>query len=1798
MHSNKEVRFFRPFFSKNLIFNFKTLEMSLPHHAFRLFVTDYYFFSKRAKSALLTLALLLIGYSSLAQFNYDVSRAAYTGFNDRFFVGSEETNPLALTFNPTGTKMYVLGTSGDDVNQYTLSTAFDVSTASFDNVTFSIRDQEGNPYSLVFNNDGTKMYVLGISNDNVNQYSLTAPYNIATASYDGDGERFSVATQESVPTDISFNADGTKMFILGYGTNYIHQYTLSPAYDVSMAIYDGDAERFFVGSQEPLPASMRFNNDGTQMYVLGFSGDDINQYTLSVAYDVSTATFDGNEERKSVASEDTNPFAMTFNADGSKMFMMGTINDAIFEYTLTDVAPIIDGTVAGQLVNDRSTIAPFAEIIVEEGNSQDVSATITLDDNAKGVLSGADLMGTGPYTIAANSPALLQSTLRNLQFDPTDDRVSGGATETTTFTVEVSDGSNSVIDSNTTTITTTVPSVSSIVVAGTPDPFDATVDFTVTFRENVTGVDITDFTLNTSAQVSATLTGVTGVDDVYTVTVSSISGHGILSVDLLSSGTGIQDGASNAIAGGFEGNIHVVGFAFDLVNGAYAGDEERLLVGEQEFTPHEIVFVNNGFKMFLLGSNGDDINQYNLSTAYDVSTAVFDVSAGTFSVRAQDSNPYGMAFNNDGTKMFIVGDNDFVYQYSLSIPFDIFSAVYDGDAERFSVSAQETVPTDLAFNPDGTKLFVLGLAGDDISQYTLASPFDVSTAVFDGNSERLAVGSQESNPRSFVFAFNGKKIYLVGNSGDDVNSYTLSTPYDVSTAVFDGNDQRLFLNSLDGNPFGLAFNPDGTKLFVLGDVNDAIFEFLLFDVAPEISGAIIDQEVNDRSTVAPFEEIVITEQNNQNVSATITLDNNAKGVLSGAGLTGTGPYTIATTSDEDLQATLRALLFDPSDDRVISGSPETTIFTLAINDGTFITSDNTTTTTTITDPKVLSITLIGDPGPADTEVDFLVTFAEDVTGVDISDFTLNISENVTANLTGFSGNGAEYTLSVQNISGAGVVDIDFASSETGVQDLAANAIVGGFDNGEILYTDYSYDVSNAIYEGDEERLFVRNQEGDPQSMLFNPNGTRMFIMGRSSDAIHQYTLTEAYDVSTAIYDNILFSVRTNTNEFNPTGMAFNSDGTKMFVIGTSRDQIFQYTLASPYDISVVTYDGINEAFSVSSQEANPTDIVFNRYGTKLFVLGESGDDISQYTLTNPFDVSTAVYDGDMESFPVGGQESQPQSIAFNLDGTKMYIAGRSGDDVNSYTLSSPYDVSTADFDGNNERYNFRDQGSFSSFCLAFKPDGTKMYMIDTSTDFIYEYNILNEAPEINNPLVRVEAFEDSNFDFDVPTNTFSDQNQSTFFTYEANLEGGGDFPVWLTYDEVNNTFSGTPTNDDVSVFKVELTATDDLGLSVTDVFELEVVNTNDPPSLAPIADQSTDEGLALSFFGFVSDIDVGDTFTWSVDAASTDKGIIAFENGEISWKPGEDYDGPNTVTVIVTDAGGLSASQTLTITVNEANNAPTITPVRDREIIAPTTLTFTVGAVDGDPVPQIIAYSLDATSVAKGMTIDAVTGVFSWTVDSDDVGFHEVTVEVTDGESPATETFTIRVRQSNVAPVLGAIGNQTIGATETLSFTATATDANPDESLEFSLSGSPVPNGISFNQSTGEFSWTPLVDQAGSYELTISVSDGLASDSETFNIEVSEQPLSVDQDLNPEVRIYPNPVQQNLQFEFEADGLGNLLLQLVNLNGQIVWEHKIYKEKQKISLSLDLSELTNGLYVLETRLNDSPVEKVNVLKID
>jgi hypothetical protein len=263
--------------------------------------------------------------SPTAPVAYTIDGATYDSVS--FTIGNSEGTPTGMCFNGDGTKMYVVGEVTDAVYQYSLSTAYDLSTASNDSVSLSVSSQlQPAPRSVVFNNDGTALYVCG-PDDGVFQYTLSTAYNLATASY--ANKTFNVTTQEAYPCELIFNSDGTSMYTVGSQNDTVYQYTLSTAFDVSTASYA--SKSMSASDGQTSPTGLSFNSDGTKIFVSGETTPKINQYSLSTAYDVSTGSFD------SISYTYTQGGGVlrniTFNGDGTKFYLVDSGTDIIYQYT-------------------------------------------------------------------------------------------------------------------------------------------------------------------------------------------------------------------------------------------------------------------------------------------------------------------------------------------------------------------------------------------------------------------------------------------------------------------------------------------------------------------------------------------------------------------------------------------------------------------------------------------------------------------------------------------------------------------------------------------------------------------------------------------------------------------------------------------------------------------------------------------------------------------------------------------------------------------------------------------------------------------------------------------------------------------------------------------------------------------------------------------------------------------------------------------------------------------------------------------------------------------------------------------------------------------------------------------------------------------------------------------------------------------------------------------------------------------------------------------------------------------------
>lgn len=264
-------------------------------------------------------------------FGWDITGFSYASKNLNHSVKAYAVRGIA--FGDSGSKLYLMDAAGPSVTyQYSVSTPYDISTAIDASKSFSSFAEATGARGFAISLDGTKAYVGDATTDKIFQYTLSSAWDISTASY--ASKSLSITTEDSNgPTCFDFSDDGETLYVIGATNNVIFQYALSTAWDISTASYD--SKSFSVNSQETNAAGMFIGSrvlSDDKLFIVGSTNDTVYQYTLLTPGDISSASYDS--VSVSVNSEDTTPRGITFNNDGSIFYIAGNTNDKVFQYEL------------------------------------------------------------------------------------------------------------------------------------------------------------------------------------------------------------------------------------------------------------------------------------------------------------------------------------------------------------------------------------------------------------------------------------------------------------------------------------------------------------------------------------------------------------------------------------------------------------------------------------------------------------------------------------------------------------------------------------------------------------------------------------------------------------------------------------------------------------------------------------------------------------------------------------------------------------------------------------------------------------------------------------------------------------------------------------------------------------------------------------------------------------------------------------------------------------------------------------------------------------------------------------------------------------------------------------------------------------------------------------------------------------------------------------------------------------------------------------------------------------------------
>lgn len=513
---------------------------------------------------------------------------------------------------------------------------------------------------------------------------------------------------------------------------------------------------------------------------------------------------------------------------------------------------------------------------------------------------------------------------------------------------------------------------------------------------------------------------------------------------------------------------------------------------------------------------------------------------------------------------------------------NVFNALASSGAEQgFDVSR------------DGTRLYV-AVQGTRLTatifQYNLSTPWDLSTISYANKS--LVVGDYDTLVSYVSISDDGTRLYFAGWSCDTVWSATLSTPYDLATAVMDV--KKFYLGTQDATPCSTKFSSDGTAMYMLGATNKRFYQYSLSSA----------WDVSTASYV------------NQSPSVT-TQEATPLGMFVGM----FGPYQLFYWVIGSTSKIGRAY------------------YTFVPNDVSFALYNSGFDATT---------TAVPDTVPRDI-------------------YAYNLSSGSSSQISYF---------------------------------------VLGQTNKKIMQIIGGSVVNTSIALG----------ENTPTGMWFKPDGTKLYITGTTNDAVRQFSLSTAWDLSTVTFEKSL-SIGFETA---PTGVTLSDDGTKLYITGITNDCVYQIPLRTAWDI------GTASGFTyVGATEANPRSIQIANNGTLLYIAGDASAAIRKYTLSVPYDLGTATLS---QSFTISGvlgiDVSEDGRLIFATTISSSALTPGGGRQIRSISMTTPHDLTTATLSTTDWIPIYGLTGANTSpWAVRVSRDRTRMFLISDVVSGIYQFSL-------------------------------------------------------------------------------------------------------------------------------------------------------------------------------------------------------------------------------------------------------------------------------------------------------------------------------------------------------------------------------------------------------------------------------------------------------------------------------------------
>jgi RHS repeat-associated protein len=307
----------------------------------------------------------------------------------------------------------------------------------------------------------------------------------------------------------------------------------------------------------------------------------------------------------------------------------------------------------------------------------------------------------------------------------------------------------------------------------------------------------------------------------------------------------------------------------------------------------------------------------------------------------------------------------------------------------------------------------------------------------------------------------------------------------------------------------------------------------------------------------------------------------------------------------------------------------------------------------------------------------------------------------------------------------------------------------------------------------------------------------------------------------------------------------------------------------------------------------------------------------------------------------------------------------------------------------------------------------------------------------------------------------------------------------VSLDRLTGRLTWTPTQPQLGNQTVKIRVLDGRGGETTQTLNLTVTPdlNNQEPQISSLPLTQIQEG-GVYRYQIVANDGNGDLLT--VDLPLKPDGMTLNEaTREIIWQPTREQAGTHDLVIRIRDGYGGLTLQSFQITVNSLNNAPIITSNPDLEAIANLPYQYQVEAQDSDG--DSLSYRLE--NAPNGMTIDADTGLLTWTANNSQIGQIPVTIIVKDSQGAETrQTYTLNVVATapNNTPEITSTPRNSVALGTSYFYTLNISDPDGDP---LALNLQTAPTGMTLNQQ-GFITWTPEANQLGNHTVKVQVNDG------------------------------------------------------------------------------------------------------------